>query len=250
MAKIYLSPAAHEHDRSCVYRASCSENTHANLFLDELVVYLDACGIAYKRHAASDVGEEGMKRAVAESNAWKPDLHYVVHTNAFDGTVKGSRPQVYTGSVKGNQYAQTILQYRKEIYPYPCQIFERTDLYELRATVAPCVYEELVFHDNPDDCAFLHEHMRDLAAAVCKAFCAILGLSFRDPYNREAGDINGDGRVDPTDAQLALQQSVNLVQLSDEEKKRADLDQNGTVDPVDGMLILQQYVGQEPGGEG
>lgn len=240
MPKIYLSPAVHEHDRSCAYDSRCSENSHANLYLDELARYLDACGIGYRRHDANDRGDAGVSRAVKESNAYGPDLHYVVHTNAYDGSVKGSRPQVYPTSAKGRQYAETIVQYRKMIYPYPCAIFTN-NLQELRETKAPAVYEELVFHDNAEDCAWLHNNMRKMAEYTCRAFCEIFGVAFADPY---LGDVNGDGKVDATDALLALQDSVELTQLSEEQRQKADMNGDGKVDASDALEMLQKSVGR------
>ena len=55
MPKIYLSPAVHEHDRQCVFDAKCSENTHANLYLDELVAYLNAVSYTHLTLPTSDL---------------------------------------------------------------------------------------------------------------------------------------------------------------------------------------------------
>lgn len=242
MAKIYLSPAVHEHDRECAYDAGCSENTHANRYLDELEVYLDANGIEHKRHLASDKGAAGVARAVKQSNDYGPDLHYVVHTNAYDGSIRGSRPQIYRGSKKGRAFAEAILNYRRRIYPYPCAIFERTDLTELKGTRAPCVYEELVFHDNREDCAWLHANLRKLAEYTCRALCEVFGIPFRNPYQ---GDVNGDGRVDASDALMALQDSVDLIHLNEEQRARADMDGNGKVNAQDALAMLNKSVGRE-----
>jgi N-acetylmuramoyl-L-alanine amidase len=172
--KIYLSPAAHESDNPCLV-AGCSENTHANLYLDELTPYLDACGIAWKRNGKQNVGRMGVQKAVRASNEWGADLHYVVHTNAANGQAQGSRPHVYpTGD--GKAWAEKIIARRKEIYPYPCIIKTNSDLYEIVNTRAVCVYEELVFHDNIEDVRWFHEHMRELAEATVKAFCDIFKM--------------------------------------------------------------------------
>ena len=57
MAKIYLSPAAHEHDRKCAYDDKCSENTHCNLYIDQMIPYLDAAGIEWKRSDKANTGD-------------------------------------------------------------------------------------------------------------------------------------------------------------------------------------------------
>ena len=236
--KIYLSPAAHEHDRACVAVAGCSENTHCNAYLDELIPYLDACGIEWKRNGPDNLGSAGVQGAVRESNEWGADLHYVVHTNGANGEAKGSRPMVWpTG--RGREWAETILRWRQEIYPYPVKVKERADLYEIKNSNAVCIYEELVFHDNEEDAAFLHGHLRQLAEHTARAFCEIFGLPFRRP-----GDVDGDGAITSTDARLALQAAVGKVELTAGEAAAADVDRDGKVTSTDARLILQTSIGK------
>lgn len=181
MPKIYLSPAAHEHDRKCAYSASCSENTHANLYIDQLTPYLDACGIQWKRAPKTNTGAKNAD-TIRESNAYKPDIHYVAHTNAFDGTVKGSRLGVYWPDAKSRQWGQTVIDWRKKIYPYPAKITDGSKLAEVNSTTAVALYEELIFHDNAEDAKWFHEHLRQLAEYTCRAFCQLFGIPFVDPY--------------------------------------------------------------------
>ena len=61
----------------------------------------------------NDDGDKIMKQNVAESNAWGADVHYVSHTNAANGTVKGYRPIYFTGSAKGKKLAEIMVKYRK-----------------------------------------------------------------------------------------------------------------------------------------
>lgn len=239
--KVYLSPAAHAADHPCSAVKGCSENTHANEYLDELVPYLDACGILWKRNGKENVGGTGVQHAVRESNEWGATLHYVVHTNAFDGTVKGSRPMVWpTGD--GKAWADILAAWRRRIYPWPVTVKQNTELYEINQTRAVCIYEELVFHDNPEDAAFLHNNMRRLAEYTARAFCEIWGLTFRDPY--ATGDVDGDGDVDTTDARLTLQAAVGPIELTGAQTAAADIDGDGDVDTTDARLILQKAVGK------
>ena len=179
MPKIYLSPAAHANDHACCYSGTCSENTHANLYMDQLEVYLTACGFETKRAPKTNTGAKNAD-TVKESNAWAPDLHYVAHTNSFNGSVNGSRIYVYkTGA--GKDMAEIILKHRREIYPYLCQV-KVGDFAEITDTNAIAIYEELVFHDNMQDATWFHENMRRMAEYTARAFCEIFGLDFVDPY--------------------------------------------------------------------
>ena len=57
------------------------------------------------------------------------------------------------------------------------------------------------------------------------------------------GDINGDGKIDASDALLCLQHSVQLTTLTDNAAKAADVTRDGTIDASDALKILQYSVG-------
>ena len=59
-----------------------------------------------------------------------------------------------------------------------------------------------------------------------------------------SGDVNGDGKVDTTDARLVLQHAVGKSVLKEEEQMMADVNGDGRVDTTDARLILQYTVGK------
>ncbi len=185
MPKIYLSPAYHKWNPCAV--AGCDETTHNNLYLDELEPFLRACGIEYKRGPrrvpkSDENGTVLMNAAIRESNAYRPDIHYVSHTNAANGTVRGYRPMIYPGSADGRRLAESIIKFRREIYNQPIILKETAEWAELRETVAVAYYEEHVFHDNAEDAGWFHANLRNIAKQTCKGFCEYLGVQFIDPY--------------------------------------------------------------------
>lgn len=186
MAKVYLSAPLHWYNACAV--AGCDENTHNNEYLDELEVYLHAAGIETKRgyrrppHDSTTDGDELMIQNVGESDAWGADVHYVSHTNAFNGTVRGYRPMIFPGSERGKKLAGLMIAERKKIYGQPINLYERSDLYELRVPNAASYYEEHVFHDNAEDARWFHDNMRAIAASAARGLCAYFGLPFVDPY--------------------------------------------------------------------
>ena len=60
----------------------------------------------------------------------------------------------------------------------------------------------------------------------------------------ELGDINEDGKVDTTDARLALQHAVGKIQLTESQIFAGDVNADNKVDTTDARLILQKAVGK------
>ncbi len=124
-----------------------------------------------------------LNKAIKESNTWKPDIHYVSHTNAFDSKVKGYRPMIYPhNNADGEKLAEIIIKYRKEIYNEPISLIRTSEWAELRETNALAYYEEHIFHDNYEDAKWFHHNLRAIARQTCKAFCEYFGVTYVEPY--------------------------------------------------------------------
>ena len=181
--KIYLSPAAHGHDNPCSYSKECGENVHCNAYMDELEPYLKAAGFAVKRNPANRTGDR-LHEAIEEANAWGADLYYIAHTNAGGGSY--SKIMVYNkGTAYG--YAEKLAAERRALFAgegkgWTAKVTVEPQWAELKQTKAPALYDEMVFHDNADQIAWFHGHMREMAAATAKAVCAMFGVPFVDPY--------------------------------------------------------------------
>lgn len=210
MPKIYLSPAAHAHDNPCSYdRKNCGENVHCNLYMDELEPYLRACGMDVKRASKANTGD-GIRISVKEANDWGADLYYVAHTNAGGGCRNG----IMIYSEESRLWAEKLRARRLEVYPRRSNISVNPNLYEINQTKAPCLYEELVFHDHLEDISFLHGHMREMAEATAKAFCDIFGVSFVDPYKK--GEVTIMGKVVNRD-ELVAWIDAHAVEVEEQE---------------------------------
>lgn len=193
--KLYLSPAYHMANQCCYKRPDgqqCYETLENNEFLDILQPMLERCGFDIMRGPrrtpmSNEYGPDYMYRAIKESNEWGAKVHYVSHTNGSTngptghGTVKGFLSMYHPSSANGKKLAELMVKYRKAIYPHGCRTATRSDLHELDDTNAYAVYQEHVYHDNPEDSAWFHEHMEDCAVADCKALCEFCGLEYVEP---------------------------------------------------------------------
>lgn len=212
MPKIYLSPAAHAHDNPCSYdRKNCGENVHCNLYMDELEPYLRACGMDVKRASKANTGD-GIRISVKEANDWGADLYYVAHTNAGGGCRNG----IMIYSDESRPWAEQLRARRLEVYPRRSNISINPNLYEINQTKAPCLYEELVFHDHLEDITWFHAHLREMAEATAKAFCDIFGVKFISPYKPE-GEMTIMGKVVKVD-DLKAWIDANAVEMEERQE--------------------------------
>ncbi len=60
--------------------------------------------------------------------------------------------------------------------------------------------------------------------------------------SREAGDVDGDGRVNSSDALMVLNHSVKIITLTDEQKKYADMNSDKLYNSTDALMILIKSV--------
>ena len=179
MKKLYLSAAAHVYDNPTECPGTCSENTHCNQYMDLVQGRMVALGVEVKRGAADWIGDQGMKKKVAEANAWGADLYYVAHTNAGGG--RYSMTMCWDDSASKKK-AKVFTKYRKCVNSH--KVTTRTDLYEINATNMTCLYDELFFHDNAEDCKWFHNGgMELMAEETVQALCELLDVTYKKPDN-------------------------------------------------------------------
>lgn len=177
--KIYLSSAAHANDNQTKCPVSCSENIHCSQYMDVVEARLKELGFDVKREYKSATGDDAMHKKVADANAWGADLYYVAHTNAGGGR--------YTMTMcwddeASKAKAAVIGKYRKSFPNH--KVVARPDLYEIRKTTMPCLYDELFFHDNAEDCKKFHNGgMEAMAEETVQGICEMFGVAYSPPVS-------------------------------------------------------------------
>lgn len=172
--KLYLSPAAHAKDNPTKCPEKCSENTHCNQYMDLVEARMVQLGAQVKRGPAAWVGDKGLKKRVAEANAWGADLYYVAHTNAGGGRYSMT---MCWDDAASRAKAQVIHKHRQCVSRH--KVETRRNLYEINSTKMVCLYDELFFHDNAEDCAWFHSGgMERLAEETVAALCELLDIAY------------------------------------------------------------------------
>ncbi|MGI6199488.1 MAG: SPOR domain-containing protein [Christensenellales bacterium] len=173
MPKIYLSPSTQEANHC---QMGDTEEQHCNRIMDLIVPYLEAAGIEYQRNTPQ-MTHISSKDA---SNAYKPELHYALHSNATGTSKKIRRHIVYClRGGKAEQFAQILCDKQAEIYPEKNEIQPPyAKLTEIYYTNAPSVIDEIAFHDQIDDAKWIHDNIAAIARNKAQAICQFFGVPF------------------------------------------------------------------------
>ena len=175
MAKIYLSAAAHANDNPTKCPTKCGENVHCKAYMDIVEKRLKELGVDVKRSFRDQTGDTALRNRVKEANAWGADIYYVAHTNAGGGRYSLT---MCWPDFKSVAKADVFHKYRKCVKTH--KVTTRNDLYEIKATAMPCIYDELFFHDNAEDCAWFHNGgMELLAEETVQALCVLVGVAYK-----------------------------------------------------------------------
>ncbi len=178
--KLYLSAAAHAADNPTKCPTKCGENVHCKVYMDIVEKRMKELGVEVKRGYQDQTGTAAMKNRVAEANKWGANLYYVAHTNAGGGRYSLT---LCWDNEASKKKAAVIGKYRKSMTH---KVRTRTDLYEINSTKMTCLYDELFFHDNAEDCKWFHNGgMEIMAEETVQALCELLDVKYVSPKKEE-----------------------------------------------------------------
>ena len=184
-----------------------------------------------------------LEERIRQCNRFDPDLALDVHNNAGGGD--GAEVYHHYAGGTGKTLAENILSEIVAIgqnsrgTKVKLNSAGRDYFGFIRQTSAPAVIVECAFVDNATDIQMVGtaDKQKRMGQAIARGVLKTLGI----PYQ---GDVNGDGKVDASDALLALQDSVELTQLNEEQRQKADMNGDGKVDASDALAMLQKSVGR------
>ena len=170
--KVYLSPS--NQPNNTYNGVATNERDNCREIAKLVKTELERCGITVK------IGLNGSKN-VAESNAFKPNLHIPIHTNADNKKARGTSVMVYSKAAQNLKYATPIFNRLKGIVLKQDAgrgISVRPDLLELNGTSAIAVYIEVDFHDVPEVAKWLTTKRQLIAQTIAKGICEGAGIKY------------------------------------------------------------------------
>ncbi|MBQ6018921.1 MAG: dockerin type I repeat-containing protein, partial [Clostridia bacterium] len=85
----------------------------------------------------------------------------------------------------------------------------------------------------------MKKQMRTVLALALSVLCAVSCFSVPAALALTSGDVDGSGKVNSSDARLALRAAARIESLTDEQFAAADVDGNGKVNATDARKILR-----------
>ena len=174
MPKVFLSPS-NQYDNRYAY-GDTTEGVQCGKIAEACREALERSGVTVKL-----MHDESMQEKCAASNAFGADLHVPIHTNAFNGTVSGTRMFCFNSSGEGMKACKAIFNRLAPVTPgTSVNIRVDASLYEVRVPAAPTAYIECEFHDNATTAKWIVEHTVDIGEAIARGICDYFGVTFRE----------------------------------------------------------------------
>ena len=180
MAKVYLSPS--NQTDNCYAYGNTTEAVQCGKIADSCRIALERSGVTVQ------VGHmPSMQDKCKESNAFGADLHVPIHTNAFNGTVTGTRMFCLNSSGEGMKACEAIFAWLAPITPGTSENIQvDASLYEVRVPSAPAAYVECEFHDNATTAKWIVEHTVDIGEAIARGICDYFGVTYKEKEQPES----------------------------------------------------------------
>lgn len=174
MPKVFLSPS-NQYDNPYAY-GDTTEGVQCGKIAQACKAALERSGVTVKL-----MHDESMQEKCAASNAFGADLHVPIHTNAFNGTVTGTRMFCFNSSGEGMKACKAIFARLAPVTPGTSEnIRADASLYEVRVPAAPTAYVECEFHDNPTASKWIVENTGLIGETIARGICDYFGVTFQE----------------------------------------------------------------------
>lgn len=189
MAKVFLSPS-NQYDNRYAY-GNTTEGEQCGKIAEACKVALERSGMQVKL-----MHDESMQEKVAASNAFDADLHVPIHTNAFNGTVSGTRMFCFNNSGNGMRACKAIFNRLAPVTPGTSEnIRVDASLYEVRVPSAPTAYIEVDFHDVPAVAKWIIGNTELIGETIAHGICDYFGVTYKAPEKPKPATTNKLYRV-------------------------------------------------------
>ena len=181
--KIYFSPS--DQTRNTYAVGNTNEAAQCRQIALYAVEAAKRCGFDAITDAVSG-GDDAMDKRIQQSNDWGADVHIPIHTNAYNGTVAGTRMFCYAIPGTGYDICNAVMAALAPITPGGSDNITTARFAEILQADAPTVYIEVGFHDNAEEAQWIIDHTEDIAEGICKGVCNYFGVKYAAPATSQS----------------------------------------------------------------
>lgn len=186
MPKVFLSPS-NQYDNRYAY-GDTTEGVQCGKIAEACREALERSGVTVKL-----MHDESMQEKCQASNAFGADLHVPIHTNAFNGTVSGTRMFCFNSNGEGMKACKAIFNRLAPVTPGTSEnIRVDASLYEVRVPAAPTAYIECEFHDNATASKWIVENTGLIGETIARGICDYFGVAFKEKEQPKPAQPTGD----------------------------------------------------------
>lgn len=186
MPKVFLSPS-NQYDNRYAY-GDTTEGVQCGKIAEACKAALERSGVTVKL-----MHDESMQEKCQASNAFGADLHVPIHTNAFNGTVSGTRMFCFNSNGEGMKACKAIFNRLAPVTPGTSEnIRVDASLYEVRVPAAPTAYIEVDFHDVPEVAKWIVENTGLIGETIARGICDYFGVAFKEKEQPKPAQPTGD----------------------------------------------------------
>ena len=181
--KVYLSPS--DQTKNTYAYGNTNEAVQCGRIAEATKKALKRNGIQVKiGHMIS------MAEKCARSDAFNADLHVPIHTNAYNGSVSGTRMFCYNTTGEGYKACKAIFARLAKLTPGKSENIKVYDeLYEVRIPSAPTAYIEVDFHDVPSVAKWIIKNTTLIGETIAQGICDYFGISFKSAPTKNTTSI-------------------------------------------------------------
>ena len=190
--KVYLSPS--DQTKNTYAYGNTNEAVQCGRIAEATKKALERNGIKVKiGHMIS------MAEKCARSDAFDADLHVPIHTNAYNGSVSGTRMFCYNTTGEGYKACKAIFARLAKLTPGKSENIKVYDeLYEVRIPSAPTAYIEVDFHDVPSVAKWIIENTTLIGETIAHGICDYFGITFKKPASTSKSTKSTSSNVSVT----------------------------------------------------
>jgi N-acetylmuramoyl-L-alanine amidase len=128
-----------------------------------------------------------LAQVIADSDAWEPDIHQALHSNAVNGKAQGCEVWAFILGDRVTNSQRLAECIYKELVPLTPTADRgikdgvTAKLAEVKTVKATSVIVEVAFHDNLQDAEWIKNNLFIIAKGIVKGVCNYAGVIFKTP---------------------------------------------------------------------